>query len=211
MFIFESIKMIMMNNDEQLDEVLLDDAHGLSKNERIGFWMRFGAYMIDFLCTMIFGTIIGLAIGDQLAPVLFGKQMAEIDQISGQLGGQFSVFFEKIIQISSGTTITVLIWFVMEAAFGQSPGKMILKIRNTNVDGTRALPKTLWLRSLLKYGATILSILGGVIGIQAIGYLGSLWSLVIFVGFFFAFGDNRQTIHDMIAKTVVSKVPKKIN
>jgi len=49
-----------------------------------------------------------------------------------------------------------------------------------------------------------LSLIGGLIGLSFIGSIGSLWGFVIFVGFFFAFGDKKQTIHDMIAKTVVT-------
>ncbi len=179
----------MSNKEVQLDEMLMKDNQLHPKNERIGFGRRLGAYMLDVLIVMIFGTIVGLIIGDQLYPLFFGKQMLQFNQLSDQLGGKFTVFFQKMMEITSGISVTGLILFILEGAFGQSFGKWVLKIINTNVDGNPASPGQLWLRSFLKYGASI----------------GSLWSFVIFIGFFLVFTDNKQTIHDMLAKTVVSR------
>ncbi len=195
----------MSNKEVQLDEMLMKDNQLHPKNERIGFGRRLGAYMLDVLIVMIFGTIVGLLIGDQLYPLFFGKQMGEFNQLSEQLGGKFTVFFQKMMEITSGISVTGLILFILEGAFGQSFGKWVLKIINTNVDGNPASPSQLWLRSFLKYGASILSLIGGYSGIIYIGWIGSLWSFVIFIGFFLVFTDNKQTIHDMLAKTVVSR------
>lgn len=192
-------------SDEQLDEILLEPNPVKINDDRVGFGRRFGAYMLDFLFILILGSILGLLFGDQIAPILFGKQMAEMDQAMSQLGGTFTVFFEKMMEIASGTSLTGLILIVLEGSIGQSIGKLILKIKNTNVDGSPASPSKLWLRALLKYGASILSLIGGFTGLFFIGTIGSLWSFVIFIGFFFVFMDNKQTIHDMIAKTVVSR------
>ncbi len=195
----------MSNKEEQLDEMLIQQHNSISKSERMGFGIRFGAYMLDFLFIMLVGVSIGLIIGDELAPFIFGNQMDQFNESANLLGPQFSTIMSKTVQISAGTSITVLILFILEGALGQSVGKMLLKIKNTNVDGTPASPNKLWLRSTLKYGSSLLSLLGGISGLIFIGTIGSLWGLVIFVGFFFAFGDNKQTIHDMIAKTVVMK------
>ena len=195
----------MSNKEVQLDEMLMKENSPHSKNERIGFGRRLGAYMLDVLIVMVCGTIVGLIIGDQLYPLFFGKQMGQFNQLSDQLGGKFTVFFQKMMEITSGISVTGLILFILEGAFGQSFGKWILKIINTNVDGSPASPSQLWLRSFLKYGASILSLIGGYTGIIYIGWIGSLWSFVIFIGFFLVFTDNKQTIHDMLAKTVVSR------
>lgn len=192
-------------SDEQLDEILLEPNPVKIKDDRVGFGRRLGAYMLDVLFVLILGSIVGLLFGDQIAPLLFGKQMAEVDQAMSQLGGTFTVFFEKTMEIASGTSLTGLILIVLEGSIGQSIGKLILKIKNTNVDGSPASPGKLWLRALLKYGASILSLIGGFTGLYFIGTIGSLWSFVIFIGFFLVFMDNKQTIHDMIAKTVVSR------
>ena len=190
----------------------------LAKEQRIGFGTRLGAYLLDFLFIIIVGVIIGLAIGDMIAPVIFGGQIAEMEAqfaMMEQLNGGYNEmpfdiygFIYKMMDIAAGTTIAGFILMVMEGAYGQSVGKMMLKIRNTDIYGNRAEPKALWIRSLCKYGSSILGIIGGSTGIAAIGTLGSIWSLVIFVGMFIVFTDNRQTIHDMIAKTVVASTKR---
>jgi uncharacterized RDD family membrane protein YckC len=195
----------MSEKGEQQDEILLEGDQTNNSNERIGFGTRFGAYMIDFLFVLIFGSIVGFLFGDQLAPLIFGKQMAEMDQFSGLMDGKLTIFFEKTMEIASGTSLIGMVLIILEGSIGQSIGKLLLKIINTNVDGTPASPTKLWTRALLKYGASILSLIGGFTGLYFIGTIGSLWSLVIFVGFFLVFLENKQTIHDMLAKTVVSR------
>ena len=114
-------------------------------------------------------------------------------------------FMLKTFGYSAAVSLMMVIFFILEGALGQSPGKMLLQIVNTNTAGTKLDASQLWIRAALKYGNTLLSLIGGIAGIAVIGSIGSLWGLVIFIGFFFAFGDKRQTIHDMIAKTVVSR------
>lgn len=189
-----------MENKEELDGILLNE----TQHERIGFGTRLGAYLLDGLVVLILGSIVGLLIGEMLSNLFFSEQMDQFDQLYDLLGDGYEGFIEKMIAISAGVSLTGLSLFFMEGALGQSFGKMMLGIINTNVDGSKAAPSKLWMRSFLKYGASILTLIGGVIGVSFLGSIGSLWSLIIFIGFFFVFGDNKQTIHDMIAKTVVS-------
>ncbi len=183
-------------------------------NERVGFWTRLGAYLIDFLFVMVFGVAVGVVIGADLAPVFFGDQIDKL-AVFNSYGADFDKILPnfygwmvKIMEIAAGTTLVGFILIILEGSTGQSIGKMALKIKNTNVDGTPASAQKLWIRALLKYGASILSLLGSMSGLFVISTLGSIWSLVIFIGFFLVFMDNRQTIHDMIAKTVVSRLKK---
>ncbi len=195
-------------SSEQLDDVLLETEQIKSGNERIGFGRRLGAYMLDVLAMIVLGSIIGVLVGDQLALIFFQDQIAQYEVMSDQFSHidfDFMGLMMGILEIMAGISITGLLLFIMEGAFGQSFGKIILKIINTNVDGTHADAGKLWLRSLLKYGSTMLSLLGGAIGVILLGWIATLWSIVIFIGFFLVFMDNKQTIHDMIAKTVVSR------
>jgi len=187
----------------------LNDAQPI--NERIGFATRLWAYLIDFLFVIVFGVTVGIVIGADLAPVFFGDQISQFEQMNGlspEIDKIFPNFYSimvKMMEIAAGTTLVGFILILLEGSIGQSIGKLILKIKITNVDGTAASAQKLWIRALLKYGASILSLLGSMSGLFVISTLGSIWSLVIFVGFFLVFMDNKQTIHDMIAKTVVSK------
>ena len=190
----------------------------LAKENRVDFWTRLGAYLIDVLFIIIAGVIIGLAIGDLLAPVLFGGQMSNMEEQFSQMAQinpaindmPFDMFamMNKMMSIAAGTTIAGIILLILEGALGQSIGKMLLKIRNTDIYGNKAEPKALWIRSLCKYGSSVLGIIGGMTGLMIVSTLGSIWGLVIFVGYFLVFMDNRQAIHDMIAKTIVSRVKR---
>jgi uncharacterized RDD family membrane protein YckC len=191
----------------------------LAKEDRVDFWTRLGAYLLDVLFIIIAGVIIGLAIGDLLAPVLFGGQVSNMEEQFSQMARinpaindmPFDMFtmMNKIMSIAAGTTIAGIILLILEGALGQSIGKMLLKIKNTDVYGNRAEPKALWIRSLCKYGSSVLGIIGGMTGLMVVSTLGSIWGLVIFVGYFLVFMDNRQAIHDMIAKTIVARVKRK--
>ena len=204
-----------MNEPTTNTELNSNELTPLSKEDRVDFWTRLGAYLIDFLFIIILGLAIGLTIGDLLAPVLFGGQMADMnvqmDQMS-QLSPEvermlpnFMGLMMKMMAFGAGTSIAGLILLVMEASVGQSVGKMLLKIRISNVYGYPATPKELWSRALFKYGSTVLSLLGGITGLMILSTLGSILGLVVFVGFFLVFMDNRQTIHDMVAKTIVAR------
>ena len=174
-------------------------------NERIGFGRRLGAYMLDALVVTVVGVILGLLVGEQLAPILFGEQLAQFEELYSHIGSKFVDILYTTMEIASGTSIVGLSLIVMEGAFGQSYGKMILKIKNTNVDGSPASAQKLWIRALLKYGASLISLIAGIASLTFLGWIANLWGIVIFIGFFMVFADNKQTIHDMIAKTVVSR------
>lgn len=190
-----------MENQEELDGILFEETN----SGRVGFGRRLGAYLLDFLAIMIFGTFVGMFFGEELTIIFFSDQIDEFERSAAQFESLgLGDYMEGWLNIIAGVSVTGLILIVMEGVMGQSIGKILLKIINTNVDGTKASGGKLWLRSLLKYGASILSLVGGMVGIAFLGTIGSFWSLVIFVGFFFAIGDKKQTIHDMIAKTVVS-------
>jgi len=195
-------------NNEEIDEALLNENQLNTENDRIGFGRRFGAYMLDFLVIIILGAIVASLVGDELVLLFFEDQLEQFEELSYQFEDMdidVMAYLYKTLNASAGMSMITVLMFILEGALGQSVGKMILKIVNTNVDGSVANPLTLWLRSLLKYGSTLLSLLGGLVGVAFLGTLGSLWGFTIFVGFFFVFGDNKQTLHDIIAKTVVSK------
>jgi uncharacterized RDD family membrane protein YckC len=183
-------------------------------NERVGFLPRFWAHLIDFLFVIVFGVAVGIVIGADLAPVFFGDQIKQFEvfnSMPSDFDRIFPNFYDlmvKMLEIAAGTTLVGFILIILEGSTGQSIGKMALKIKNTNVDGTPASAQKLWIRALLKYGASLLSLLGSMSGLFLISILSSIWSLIIFIGFFLVFMDNRQTIHDMIAKTVVSRVKR---
>ncbi|NQX97429.1 MAG: RDD family protein [Flavobacteriales bacterium] len=184
-------------------------------SERIGFWLRAGAYLIDIVFVFLFGYVLTLFVGDFFLDLFFGNQMADMNEQMNEIqhlspkSNQFINPFMSIVKswmsISAGAAFAGLILVVLEGIFGQSVGKFILGIKVTDLDGGNLPSQKLWLRSGLKYGNNIIALIGSMSGLMVISVLGSFWGMAIFVGFFLTFMDNKQTIHDMIAKTVVSK------
>ncbi len=187
-----------------------------NKNERIGFWIRAGAYLIDIVFTFLFGYLLMVFVGDLFLNLFFGDQIADMElqmnkvqempsSSSFNFIGTFMSFFRNWMSISAGAAFAGLILVVLEGFFGQSVGKFILGIKVTDLDGGNLPSQKLWLRSGLKYGNNIIALIGSMSGLIAISVLGSFWGMAIFVGFFLTFMDNKQTIHDMMAKTIVSR------
>lgn len=177
-------------------------------DERVGFGRRFGAYALDLLVALVFGGIIASLVGEELAQTFYATQLGDVDTAMAMFANSdvdMETLMLKVFGYSAGVSLMTIVFFILEGALGQSPGKMLLQIVNTNTDGTKADANKLWLRAAFKYGSTLLSLIGGIVGLVFIGTLASLWGFAIFVGFFFAFGDKKQTIHDMLAKTVVSR------
>jgi uncharacterized RDD family membrane protein YckC len=190
-----------MENEQTVNSITMYD-------ERVGFGRRFGAYVLDLIIALVIGGFIASSIGEDLAQTFFATELGEADSALAMFADSdidMEAFMLKTFGYSAAASLMMVIFFILEGALGQSPGKMLLQIVNTNTAGTKLDASQLWIRAALKYGNTLLSLIGGIAGIAVIGSIGSLWGLVIFIGFFFAFGDKRQTIHDMIAKTVVSR------
>ena len=195
--------------ENQTNDTILDDNHYEQENNRVGFGRRLGAYLLDILFTILAGIMLGSFIGEALVSV-FGQQDQEaIDNMSTvyrDLGLDIDIetLMNTITQTGVSASLIGILLFVLEGISGQSIGKMLLNIHNTDVDGNPAGPAKLWLRAALKYGSNMASILGGLVGISLIALLGSLWGIVIFFGCFAVLGSGKQALHDIMAKTVVS-------
>jgi hypothetical protein len=137
----------------------------------VGFLMRVGAYLLDFfLLNMLFFLIWG--------PSKVDPDLAEIKTLQDLLTAMEPFRGEMQAQ----ALIQMLYFVLMHWQFGATLGKLAIRARVTNADGTR-----LGLgRSFLRWFATILNALT-----CGIGYL-----LV-------AFRPDRRGLHDLIAGTKV--------
>ncbi|MFM8243861.1 MAG: RDD family protein, partial [Crocinitomicaceae bacterium] len=102
-----------------------------------------------------------------------------------------------------GPIIGMALYNLVEAITGASVGKMILGLVVANQDGTQgdiSLFMKRWAIKNIGYIFTILSI-----WVTALYWVGSLGSLIIFIGCFMALGAEKLTLHDKIANTAVYK------
>ncbi len=140
-----------------------------------GFWIRFGAYIIDAII---------LTIGQWIVFSIFGVSLFSADMLDPAAAdslatGGFGIAYAI-------TTIGSILYFVlMESSAKQATlGKMALGLIVTDTDGQRIS----FLRALGRYFAKILSAV-----ILMIGYIMA------------AFTDRKQGLHDMICSTLVLK------
>lgn len=175
-------------------------------NERIGFGPRLLAYLIDGITIAVVGGILGSVLGGVLglgaggavaASGASGPDAAAAGAMAGILGA--------VVGATIGMGFLSLGWIVWEGLTGQALGKMLLKLRIKAADGSTAGPDKLFTRAAIKYSQLLLRLIGALAGINAISQLGSLAGLVVFIGCFFVLGQNRQALHDILAKTAVFK------
>ena len=167
-------------------------------DKRIGFGARTGAALIDFLAIAIlgsvFGGMLGTVLGLGLGALGGSPQFAGVAAVVGFLGG-----------MALGITLVSVLYGLIEAFTGTSPGKMVLKLKIGFEDGRNAPVATYLTRWAVKYSGQILSILGLIAGNSLLGTLGSLASTAIFIGCFFVLAAKQQAFHDMVAKTAAFK------
>ena len=176
--------------------------------KRIGFGPRLGAYLLDIVFIWVLSALVS-----RIAPSFFSatasQQLAATMSTNPALAGLYNssmtAMMESIIRVSLLTTVIEVIYFIPEILFGASLGKMLLRLKITNVDGDSASIGILVARYLLKHISTICSVLALFSLTLLFNSLGSLLGLVIFIGCFFAAGDKHQALHDLMCHTIVVK------
>ena len=176
---------------EGLTEPTLQDLPDeAARDERVGFWRRLGAYLLDTVFGGVLGVIVAGAAGGA----------DRFDTISGDVG----VLIEQALQGGSVWPVVVsLLYALIEGMTGASPGKMILAIQIRSADGSPAELSLLIPRFLLKGVLTVLGLVGIVTGVVQINYAGMVAGTVIFLGCFLVLGVSRQALHDRILGTAV--------
>jgi uncharacterized RDD family membrane protein YckC len=168
-------------------------------DKRVGFGPRLGAAVIDAVIIMVvggmFGGMLAAALGlgaGAAAGLAGGEDAAAAAAALGAMGG-FAI----------GISLFGLLYSLIEAFTGASPGKMILKLKIGTDDGRNAPAATYLTRWAVKYSNSLLSTIGLITGISIIGTLGTVAGVVVFFGCFLVLGAGRQAVHDLVAKTAV--------
>ena len=175
-----------------------------SSQERIGFGKRLLALIIDTILSSIAGFALSLFAESSLLELFYNPSqlndsVATFENLSSGLGNTMQEFFKVI----AGIGVIGFLIMIMEGLTGQTPGKMLLGIKNGNQDGSNASTSTLFIRTLLKNISSVLSFVAVTSSISIIGTIGSFLGFIIFIGCFFTLGKSKQSIHDLISKTAV--------
>ena len=163
---------------------------------RIGFGPRFGAVILNVILNIVGGVIFGLLFGAELVRS-FGSRNEVLVALQGTLG--------TLVGIGIGTFIFSIINGLLEAFFGSSLGKLVLRIRVGDASGSKASVIKLIGRYFVKNIAIVFSLIAFFVGVQILSKIGGVLGLVVFLGTFAMFSSSKQALHDMLLKTAVYK------
>jgi uncharacterized RDD family membrane protein YckC len=181
---------------------------------RVGFGKRFGAWILDLFIVMLLAGIFSYIIPIRETKMwndVESKMEAEMKKQEEAAGREFTDEEKELsTMIGEGTALVMLFFFptrllysIVELFSGSTFGKHMLGITIANSNGqapSMALKAARW---FISYSAVILIVLGIVTQIDLISTVGNILGLLTFVGCFFALGEQKQALHDKIAKTAV--------
>jgi uncharacterized RDD family membrane protein YckC len=150
-----------------------------------GFWPRFFAFLIDTLILVgviwLYNGIWGLASGTGF----WGEEVADpfLPDTAAGSGSSFWILSSVILFV-----IVVAYFICFWGWRGQTPGKMVMRMKIVRFDGAR-----------IGWGIAVVRFLGYIISI-----------LLFLIGFFWvAYDSRRQGFHDKVADTFVITIPRK--
>ena len=151
--------------------------------EYAGFWLRFGAWVIDYLILIVPFTVISVSMGLGAVMTTVMEQM-KTDQV-----GALEAYATAILPI---TYVLMVIGFVYYTLFEASkwqatPGKMAVGIRVTDTDGQRISIA----RSAGRNAVRLTNVLRFPVPLPLICYVVA------------AFTERKQGVHDLLARTYV--------
>lgn len=185
-----------------------DQPSGLPVYDRVGFGPRFGAFLIDVLASIVFALILSVLL--MQFNVGQTKEFVETIQSLRSMYDMFGISTDVLDVMQNwlgawvlSTIIANISYSLIEGLTGASPGKRILHIYIARSDGSHASLSTLLNRWVVKNVGAITSFIALVPALSLINTIGTFLAFAVFVGLFFVFSQNRQTLHDLIAQTAV--------
>lgn len=151
-----------------------------------GFWLRFVAYVIDFVIINVVQWFVFIPIFSLLG-ISFASQVGNVENMSeaeavGMVGAMMALGGATFVLT---TAIALLYWSLMESSKYQATvGKLALGLTVTDMDGNKLEFVKAFVRNICK-------IISGMI--MGIGYIMA------------GFTEKKQGLHDIIANTLVVK------
>jgi len=178
----------------------------LQDDLRIGFVPRLGTSILDGILGGFFAggfgvflAFLGLGAGGVLGLAI--DEQAELESSLEAIG--IGAGIGALMGMLGGVLIGYFIYSIIEVVTGASPAKMILGYKAANEDGTSGDISLYLKRWAIKNASSVFSMLALVTGLIFLNPLGSIIGFVMFLGCFLALGDDRQALHDKIAKTAI--------
>jgi uncharacterized RDD family membrane protein YckC len=174
--------------------------------ERVTFWRRLGAFLIDMLVTLVLGAI-GARPLSGLFPhaveQMLATQMARMSSGNPAVAVKMGPVMETFVRFSISAALVTAVYMLIEGLYGRALGKVILGIRIAGTDGRAAPIGKLLLRMLVKFSGTVVQVAGIVTGVVALSRVSQIVGLLVLGGCLLALWPKRQALHDLAAQTAV--------
>jgi uncharacterized RDD family membrane protein YckC len=175
---------------------------------RASFGKRLLAFVIDVLIVVVASLFLALAM--YMAGIKWSlvqpKDVASISALYQQLGINTSTIrtvIDLVGAYSVSTIVATLLYMGIEATTAATPGKRIVGLVVTRIDG-RPGDTALWTRRVIvKHLSTILAVIAVIPELSLFSGIGFFYSMLFYVGCFFALGEARLAMHDRILQTAV--------
>lgn len=175
------------------------------ETKRVGFAQRALAYIIDnFFISLVAILLINFFSPETLR--IFSQSQDIMKMLLSppdSLSGNQKEIIQAIAAFNSYLSAVSILYMLTEAYSGASPGKRLLSLQITDLNGRICPTKRYILRYTLKNLSGLSYILSTSLGIGFILSFGQFFSTIIFVGFFLTLNAQAMGFHDMIAGTVV--------
>jgi uncharacterized RDD family membrane protein YckC len=144
-----------------------------------GFWKRLGAMIIDQIILYIVNIFVAMPLIALSGFSLFTPTLDASDLQSGMFWLLLQIYLTVLVV---SLVIQWLYYAILESVVGATPGKMLLRIQVTDLDGCR-----------ISFGRASLRYFGKIIS-----------SLILGIGYLMAgFSERKQALHDMLSGCLV--------
>jgi uncharacterized RDD family membrane protein YckC len=167
---------------------------------RVGFLPRLSAYMLDVAGLWI----LAVALHAPLVTLFPGAVSAMVAQANAHPdASQLRPFLEWSARLVVAITLLGPFYGLIEAFTGRSPGKYLLGLRITGMNGEKPPLSRLFLRYAIKSAATIIAVPALLLSSKGLGVLAQATSWANIVSCLLVLGRERTAMHDRMAGTIV--------
>jgi|tagenome__1003787_1003787.scaffolds.fasta_scaffold20745619_2 uncharacterized RDD family membrane protein YckC len=174
--------------------------------ERVGFWPRLGAYLIDLLVIWAAAALLSRSIS-ALFPRALATMMAERQAMLVTSGKPIPAaalsVADTMMRVAISAVVVSAVYWLTEGIFGRALGKLILGLRIGGDDGRAATGGRLVARMAIKNAGSLLGVLGFGTGAAVLSKGSQLAAWVVLAGCLLVFWPRRQALHDLAAHTAV--------
>lgn len=168
---------------------------------RVGFWPRLGAYMLDMAALWTIAMVLQGPLA-KLFPGLVSTVLADA-KAHPETAMEMRPFVEWAARLGVASGLLAPLYALFEALRGWSPGKLVLGLRIVSETGERAPLPSLLIRFGIKSSATLVGLAGLFLASKGLSVLAQAMGWATSVGCLLVLSKARTALHDRIAGTAV--------